>query len=319
MESENPEDSLASINRRSAAALIDCAFLGLLGVALLLAAGDRLAAAGPYARLIGLPFAVAYLTIGAGRWMEGQTAGKALLGLRLVCVDGRPPGTRRAIVRSLILVIPWFVGGLALDPRRPFAGPLLWAGAALWGVAVASAYLYATSSTHRQFLHDLVAGTFVVRDGPFRLPSRAFPRTTHLVVAAGLLVITMVATRPPRLPGGSPNPIDAALLGLPGVTAIQWTVSRTLGVDPPTRTVRLQMTTTADRASWNSLRLRAGAAVLTYFPEAARSDRLEVKTQRLLDVGLASWTVGEASVRTPEEWRAATESERAALLHPAGR
>src|SRR5262245_2898043 len=133
MAPEKPDDSLASVNRRAAAALIDCAVLFLVGVALLLAAGDHLVALGPFGRFIGLPFAVAYLTIGGSQWMQGQTAGKAFLGLRLVGADGRPPEVAAVALRSLVLVLPWFVGGLALDPRSRFAGAWLWAGALLWG------------------------------------------------------------------------------------------------------------------------------------------------------------------------------------------
>jgi serine/threonine-protein kinase len=88
------------------------------------------------------PFAVgsAVLVLVVLQGLTGATVGKLLVGLRVVDRDGRPPGLRQALVRTLLLVIDGF----------PWVVPLLG-----WLVA-------ATNARHRR-VGDFAAGTMVVR------------------------------------------------------------------------------------------------------------------------------------------------------------
>jgi uncharacterized RDD family membrane protein YckC/tetratricopeptide (TPR) repeat protein len=64
---------------------------------------------------------ILYHVLQLGLW--GQTLGKKLVGIRVVTVDGRPPGFARALLRMLafvfaLLIVGWGHVMLALDPRR---------------------------------------------------------------------------------------------------------------------------------------------------------------------------------------------------------
>jgi uncharacterized RDD family membrane protein YckC len=88
----------------------------------------------------------AYVTL--AHWLWGQTAGKMLLGLRVEARDEHPPALGRAALRTLVVVLSFALAGL------PFLVALL--------------------RPDRRALHDLLAGTRVVREpAPGRGPLRA--------------------------------------------------------------------------------------------------------------------------------------------------
>lgn len=98
--------------------------------------------------LLLLPVAGANEIIGTAVW--GQTVGKRLLGLRVVRADTYgTPGWRRALLR---------VFGLTPLGLLPYGGV---AGEA----ADDASFLFSKS---RRALHDVISGTIVVEDGPWR-------------------------------------------------------------------------------------------------------------------------------------------------------
>lgn len=70
--------------------------------------------------------------------MAGQTLGMRLVGIRLICRRGRPPGPARGLVRLLAL-------GLSVGP-------------------VALGWLWALFDREHRALHDHLAGTYVILD-----------------------------------------------------------------------------------------------------------------------------------------------------------
>jgi uncharacterized RDD family membrane protein YckC len=134
--------------RRAAAVLVDgLAVWGLLELGGLLGAAieaRELAArafAWTYAGVV--PAAYVVLTHGTG----GQTLGKRLIGVRVVTAAGHAVGYPRALARYLA----WWLSALLLG----------------------TGFLVAVGRRDRRALHDLVAGTRVVRGGPRRAAPRA--------------------------------------------------------------------------------------------------------------------------------------------------
>jgi uncharacterized RDD family membrane protein YckC len=72
--------------------------------------------------------------------LSGKTPGKAMMGIRVVNAEGRPPGIWRAALRSILWVIDDF----------PYIIPLL------------TGFIVALTSQRNQRVGDMVAGTFVV-------------------------------------------------------------------------------------------------------------------------------------------------------------
>lgn len=78
----------------------------------------------------------------AGSWtLAGRTAGMALLGLRVVRIDGDPPGARRSVVRAICY---WLSAILLLG------------------------FIWIAFDRRHQGFHDKCAGTVVVYDWPGR-------------------------------------------------------------------------------------------------------------------------------------------------------
>lgn len=103
-------------------------------------AGDRVYFAeevSPLPWAIGLALSVVLLVLLQG--LKGITPGKALLGVRTVGEDGRPPGIGKAIVRWVLLVVDWF----------PWCLPLL-------------GFILVLSTNGHRRLGDMAAKTFVV-------------------------------------------------------------------------------------------------------------------------------------------------------------
>jgi uncharacterized RDD family membrane protein YckC len=123
--------------RRAAAVAVDVAFAaGLLEVArLAVSGGSRGLAARAFAGtcVLVVPAAYAVLAHGTG----GQTLGKRLVGVRVVSAAGGPIGYPRALARY----VAWWLSALPL----------------------ATGFLLAAGRRDRRAVHDLLAGTRVVR------------------------------------------------------------------------------------------------------------------------------------------------------------
>ncbi|MGI8734671.1 MAG: RDD family protein [Pyrinomonadaceae bacterium] len=136
----------APFSLRCGAVLIDYVLLvGIVAfstiVARMLGGGAR--SAGNSAETVGLLIAVgaAVLNLGIAPGLTGRTIGKWATGLRIERLDGGEPGIGGALLRH-------FVG---------YPVSLLTLGLG---------FLLAALSTRGRALHDLIAGTVVVRDAP---------------------------------------------------------------------------------------------------------------------------------------------------------
>jgi uncharacterized RDD family membrane protein YckC len=140
-------------------------FAGIVGVALNLLVG--LQSWSPWALdllafltlILPVILTFAYLE-GSGRQ---ATFGKRRLRLIVTDADGRPPGFRRACIRSAVKFLPWQLGHTAVfhlaAGSTSIAFLALSIGAQL--LVVASALVMAVDARHRA-LHDWVAGTRVM-------------------------------------------------------------------------------------------------------------------------------------------------------------
>ncbi len=79
---------------------------------------------------------------------EGQTPGKRMFGLRVVNLDGSPPGFVGSMVRNLLRILDWIPG--------------------TYGIGAITAML----SRRGQRLGDMAAGTVVIREDLVALPTR---------------------------------------------------------------------------------------------------------------------------------------------------
>ena len=178
--------------RRFAAMFIDIlvlAVIGLLAGRMLL--GVSCASLGALAQLIGLAVAILYTALLNSRTGGGRTVGKWLCDIQVVGENGLPVSFARSLGRSVLLWI-----GIAQPPvSRDIAlqsgsaavviAALLLTGALGLGIL----YLLLFNRETRQGLHDLIAGTFVVKKGGAPHVIDVPLRRVHWYVLAGLFML----------------------------------------------------------------------------------------------------------------------------------
>jgi uncharacterized RDD family membrane protein YckC len=118
--------------------------------------------------LIGIFVAVCYFTAYVGLEVfllvrrQGQTLGKGLMGLRVVTTTtGHAIQLAPAIIRMLIIFLPFVFASIAGgNPGAVVPDVLAMIG---WAALLASLVLAIVPSAHRRAVHDLAAGSRVVR------------------------------------------------------------------------------------------------------------------------------------------------------------
>lgn len=119
--------------------LISLVVLGTL-FARMLGGGARAAGNSAETAAIVLAVVVAFLNLGVLAGLTGMTLGKWATGLRIQRVAGGNPGIGRALLRHFV-------------------------GYPLSFVTFGIGFLLATVTVHARGLHDMIAGTVVVREG----------------------------------------------------------------------------------------------------------------------------------------------------------
>jgi len=118
---------------------------------------------------------VAYSVILHG--LYGQTVGKRLLGVRVYSVSGATLSMRQAVLRDCFPIVVNLVAGVALlptvaagkNPLHPagfeLSGPSTWVLLVAWATAAWLLLELGTmfANPHRRALHDLIAGSVVMR------------------------------------------------------------------------------------------------------------------------------------------------------------
>jgi uncharacterized RDD family membrane protein YckC len=162
--------AIAGFWRRIFAFLIDSIILGAVGYAIIQLNFDRLLEMGPETRLIGFPISLAYFAFLDSRYGGGASLGKRMLGLRVTGRIGRRIGLLRALLRTIVFTLPWYLNGLDLSflPLHGLPENAVLAADTfiVFGGELAIAYLYLFNTRTRQSLHDLAVGSFVVRAEP---------------------------------------------------------------------------------------------------------------------------------------------------------
>jgi uncharacterized RDD family membrane protein YckC len=177
--------------RRLGAFCIDGLVLGIIGIALGAVAFARLAALGPWGRLLGFVIAVAYFGVLESRVGGGRTLGKRLLGIRVVDHSGHALSLAQALFRSTIFFVPYFLNGLMLgaDSMIPWVAMVL--SILVFGLGFSILYLLLFNLPTRQSVHDLATGAFVVK-APASAPLPTPLRRVHKIVIAVAVALSLV-------------------------------------------------------------------------------------------------------------------------------
>ena len=189
----NATAAFAGFWRRLGAFFIDTLALGLFGLLLGLAIRDVLVGMGGYERFIGFAIVLAYGLLNS-RLTGGRTLGKYLLGIRVADLSGDPISIPRALLRQTVFSVPFFLNGAPFDEQTLFSFFGMVISVLLFGGMFAIIYLFVFNRKSRRSLHDLVAGTCVVRSVPAGgVPPVAPIWRGHLIVVGIVALLSAAA------------------------------------------------------------------------------------------------------------------------------
>ncbi|WP_022664254.1 RDD family protein [Desulfospira joergensenii] len=151
--------------KRVGAFFIDAVILGIFGLLLGLFFSQQFVELGGWGRTVGFPIAAIYFVLLNSRIGGGQTIGKRALKIQVVDKNGELISLWKSAFRYSIIGIPYFLNGAMipesiLQPIGFFLVSLL-----VFGFGLSIFYLILFNRNTRQSLHDIMAGTFVIRKG----------------------------------------------------------------------------------------------------------------------------------------------------------
>lgn len=173
---------IAGFWKRLLALIIDSLLLGAVGFLLGLMFFDQFARLGGWGRLVGFIIALLYFGVFNSSIGKGQTIGKRITSIKVVDREGQFLSPQKSFLRSTILEVPFFLNG-ALIPPSVLISPLgVLVGLIIFGIGGAIIYLYIFNRRTRQSLHDLAAGSFVIRSFAAAPPVAIGISKFHIVV-----------------------------------------------------------------------------------------------------------------------------------------
>jgi uncharacterized RDD family membrane protein YckC len=184
--------------RRVAAFSIDAVLLGLVGAFVGWVLGNWLVGVGQWGRLIGVVIAGAYLVPANSRLFAGQTIGMRVLKTRVQTLSGELLSPERSAMRYLAFAVTYFCNGLFITLHGAPSWVQLSVGAVLGTILIVgilgNVYLLLFNRPSRRLLHDLVAGSVVVKVSSSRTAVQAPVALGHLGAFAVIVAACLCST-----------------------------------------------------------------------------------------------------------------------------
>jgi uncharacterized RDD family membrane protein YckC len=314
-----PSFRKAGFWRRTVALFIDWIILAIVCCLLGFFFGEKFLHMGGWERFIGFAIALLYFVPLNSRLGGGRTIGKRALGIRVVSKTGEPLSVGRSFVRAFVLLLPFFVNG------APIPGALLQSGGGIvfseivFGLGLAIFYLIVFNAKTRQSLHDLVAGSYVVRVGSEAADKPKIWGGHYVVVALIFILVGVV----PILVGNmiknwlgneifaaheaiQQQPEVAIASVFSGQTVFWDSKSGQRAVTGVTVNIRLKRRVENFDAEADKL----VGILLQKYPEAGTKDSISILLSAGYNLGIWSWFNQQAFNYSPEQWRQRLEARK---------
>ena len=305
--------SIAGFWRRLLAFIVDWLILGAGGYVSGLFLFEFYVHLGLWGRLFGFAVALAYFGIFNSSAGGGRTVGKRIFRIEVVDKEGSHISILRSMIRYSVLGVPFSLNLLLMPARvgQSLFGYLM--GILVLTLLGAIVYLYIFNRRSRQSLHDLVAGTYVVRrhpEGPVAAPPLWKP---HLIVLTTWLAVVsayMVFLAPMFLGGAflaEIVPVQRTIESLEDVHVAAVMVGKRTAMPPGgtrvTSYVEATVTLKQRPEDRDKAAMRVAAVVLETYARIAQMDFLAVTVRYGFDIGIASSWRGQTVQFSLEEWR----------------
>lgn len=184
--------AIAGFWSRLLAWVIDVVLLCVVAFGIAWLFTDQVMRLGGWGHWLGMGVVIVYFGLMNSRLCDGQTAGKILMDVRVVDRQGARLGVRRSLLRSLVFWSPTLAEGQALPAALSALPWQMLLSLLVYGVWLATVYLYLFNARTRQSLHDLATGTLVVREWPATgAPPQASPWRGHWIVLAAIACLAL--------------------------------------------------------------------------------------------------------------------------------
>jgi uncharacterized RDD family membrane protein YckC len=306
---DNGPPQIAGFWRRTGAFLIDSLVIGLVGFLLGLLLGEQFEAMGAWGRAVGFLVALGYFGTMESRLFQGCTFGKLAMDIRIVTSTGAPLGVVKALFRSAVFCVPYFLNNVGLGAGYTnFVLPAIQA-LFVFGLGGAIAYLYVFNRRTRQSVHDLLVGAVVVRSGAAMAPRLLPVWRGHMVAIATLFVLAIgaIAYSYSMLGNGGLQPlmlVQRNVSRLPGVRdagIFEGTSFATGGQRMTFLTINAM--TIPEPVDEKTLAHNIAEIALNTYPPAQQLDTLSVTLIRGFDIGIASSWNAKTFNAPPHAWR----------------
>ncbi len=303
---------IAGFWRRFLAAAIDGLILGVSAFLLGLVFFAQFARLGGWGRAVGFVVALIYYGFLNSKVGSGQTVGKRLVRIRVVSADQAPISISRSFFRFFILGAPCFLNGAAFPPRifQSWIGGVVIG--VIFGVGGSIVYLLVFNRRNRRSLHDLIAGTLVVRAGQAGQSPLLSVWAGHYVVII-IIVITFFAGPVflARLAEGSPYKgilaVQSALRSQEEIwhAAVFSGKGVSFGPGGKVITTTTSVTVWTDRpvSDYDKFANRVAGMIFDAYPGALTTDRVGVQVIYGYDLGIASGRIAKTLIYSPAEWQ----------------
>ncbi|WKV11814.1 RDD family protein [Marivirga harenae] len=149
---------------RIGALLIDFMIIGIFGLILGLIFEDFFVSMGRQGLIFGLIITLIYFSIGNSEISKGQTIGKKAVKIKTIDSSGSTISMQKSLLRACILFAPYFLINYPIPGVDDLSFLNVYKGSILISALAGIIILYIANKSTRQSLHDLVIGTYVVKD-----------------------------------------------------------------------------------------------------------------------------------------------------------
>jgi uncharacterized RDD family membrane protein YckC len=306
---ESEPGIIAGFWKRLFAFLIDGVILGIAGLVIGLIFFDAFASLGGWGRLVGFIIALLYFGLFNGSVGKGQTIGKRATHIKVVDRNGQFLSLNKSFLRYTVLTLPYFLNGalLPLSVMMSWLGILI--GLIIFGVGGSIIYLYIFNRGTRQSLHDLVVGSFVVRDSTMepRMAVRIWQYHFVIIGIWWLIILVFGMAISPGIIRRGPFPELLAIHNSVVNSGKVHVASVSIGTGGGPNG---QMQYLSTNAVWKNrpespeiAAAEIAAIVLNEYPDVMKKDMLVITITYGFDIGIASGWQSYNEYHSPAEWK----------------
>lgn len=179
--------------RRVGAFFIDSILLCVFGLLLGLFFSQQFVELGGWGRAIGFPIAAIYFVIFNSRIGGGQTIGKRALKIQVVDKTGELLSLPKSTLRYSAIGIPYFLNGAIIPESILYPVGFYLVSLLVFGFGLSIVYLLVFNRNTRQSLHDIIAGTYVVRKNIESAEIIKPIWSVHYAICGILMVLALLA------------------------------------------------------------------------------------------------------------------------------